>query len=1198
MLSLIGLAIIFLALSFTLIRVAIIYVPDYKVSIEEAVSEHLDVRLEIGSVDAEIYWLVPRLNLIDINIHDREGKKHLIHVNEIDLSLDWINTLKNRTLSINEVAIDGLNVKVGVNRKNQLIVQDIVVNEDIDAAVSSDTPLQLSDELKDLINNFNFKITNSNVWLFDERNKQHNKKLKNFSLRLVSSGEKHKFEIKTDLPKKYGRNAVIIVEARGDLFDHQNLKGKVYLQLGDVNIAPWLNDYWQGGALAVNAGVNAEVWFDWEGQEITGAQSRFLLKDVAVHYLDDKVNTWSLKQLQGVVQWLRKDDGWQVDIRDMRSLRPGETEMKPTAISLEMSDLDREIKLKADFLRIESLSYLAGMIFSLDDSQAEVDWLGLLDRHRPSGNLYNIDVVLPLDKPEAVRINTEFDSLGFLLPKMEPARLNNLRGSIIYYGSETWLAMESDNVRLEFDKLFRNSIDLTSLSGVLKFSYQDEHLMLHGDSIYAKTPHISTENRLALRFNDDGVLMDLTTLYRDGDAKYISQYLPAGIMDKATLAWLDRGIVSGRITDGGYQFYGKIKDFPFARNEGVSLADFSVKNVRLDYLEGWPAIDNISAHLRFENASMDIRANSGTIFDSRIRYADVSIASFASPILDIKGDIDANLEDVPRYLLESGLKSWIPGYVSNIKLAGKGKLGLELFVPLSGQGATEWGGKLQMSKASLKLVREQFQFNDLDGEVRFADGLFEIPELNASLDGEPLKLKLSTSRVDDVFTYSFNAQGNLRAKSILAPLKDYQKYLSGKSDWNINIDIFAAREAMDTILDINLSSDLHGVTSTFPGPLSKTRDERLPMKLVMRLNRDENMKYNLYLADDRKISLRERTDKWLMFVDAPSIKGQAVFSKNKTTPVNIDLSYFDIEQFMRSEVKAASNDNADSETGALATDLPPIHFKSRQLKWKTFKFDTVVVETSQARSGLVLEKFKLIANSYQAEGKGYWNTGWNRNHSTALEASIKIGNLGASLKEMGLTDGLDGGKGQIKLNWSWPSAPQGFSWDILKGTGEVDIKDGTIKQIDVGAARMLGIFSLKTFLSLDFANQFSSGFYFDSAKGHVRFADGNAYTQDFSIESKVADLYMNGKVDIHNRRVDQKVRIRPHLSSTMTLGSAVIAGPSVGGIVYLFQKIFDPDKLSEYEYSVKGDINDPKVELVSAPESEQQVQEDEFDTDF
>ena len=116
-LGVVGLSVIFLAISFTLIRVAIKYVPDYSLAIQQAVSEELNIKLEVEQIDAEIYWLVPRLNLYKVKVYDETGKKLLLHANEIDLSLDWANTVRTMLPAISEVTLDGIKLQIGINKK-------------------------------------------------------------------------------------------------------------------------------------------------------------------------------------------------------------------------------------------------------------------------------------------------------------------------------------------------------------------------------------------------------------------------------------------------------------------------------------------------------------------------------------------------------------------------------------------------------------------------------------------------------------------------------------------------------------------------------------------------------------------------------------------------------------------------------------------------------------------------------------------------------------------------------------------------------------------------------------------------------------------------------------------------------------------------------------------------------------------------
>ena len=1192
-----------MAISFTLVRVAIKSVPDYANAIQEAVSKELNIKLEVDVIDAEIYWLVPRLNLYNVNVYDASGEKLLIHANEIDLSLDWANSIRTFIPAISEITLDGTRIQIDVNKKNQLLVQGFVVSENVDnilmAANETTSALPgkigedlLSNELQFVLNNLNFKILNSQIQFNDERNTRHSKTLNKFNLRLLNSGDEHKFEIQAALPGSYGNHLHVVMDVDGDLFDYKNLLGELYVSVDDIRLAPWFDDYWNDSGFAVNANIYAQCWLSWEKLGITDVQGYFNLMNVGIHYLGTSVNTWKLNQLDGRVQWKNKSDGWQLDVRDLKSVRKGGHWPKDTAATIEMSDKNQQVHMQANFLRIEGLAYLAGMANSIINE--DIPWLDMLDKHQPSGDLHNLDVIVPLDSPQDIKVNTEFSNISFSLPDIEPVGIKNLQGSVVYHDKKTWLALDSKNTEIQFNKLFRNSIELTTLRGALEISYVDKRLSVLTKSLSMDSPYVSTESRFKFTMFAGKPFLDLTTQYKNGNIKYTGLYLPADIMDKDTLDWLDKGLVSGNLVDGGYQIYGDLYDFPFSEYQGVSLADFNVSDLKLDYLDDWPAINEISANVRILSDSLLVAAKKGRVFNSNISKAKAYIDNFQSPTLDVKLNVDAKLTDVNKYLKES-LFTDESSYINNIELDGVSNIDLDLFIPLQGNSHIEWGGSLVTENGGVKFKDEGYEFTDVKTSLKFADAFFEASPVNALLDGNPVNIGLKTISNSESKIYHFDINGNLPAQSLMSPLSQTKKYLSGSADWDISIDLTEAKFSDDSRLNVVIKSDLQGVSSDLPGPLFKKNKKRIPLLMSIEKNSGQNVRYDLKLADNKSMRVQEYENHWQLSADTPSVKGVMDFPKENVTadPVKVNLEYFDVNKFLNDDEK--SKNNRQTKEDIVPRDIPAIDFKAKQLSWNNFKFNHVEMLTRQTKLGVVVDNFKLVANDYIASGKGSWYSGWKKQHTTSFEFDADIKNLGDAFKELKLTNDLKDTKGKAHVRLRWSDVPHNFNWSKLQGDGALSLKDGTIKQVDVGAGRVLGLFNLQTILSLDFANQVSDGFTFDKARGSFSFSDGNAYTDDLFVESKIADVSIVGEFNIEQATVDQTVRLRPHVESTVALGTAVIAGPTVGGLVYLFQKVFTPDRLSEYEYSIKGKIEDPEIKLISVPADEP---EEEDDSDF
>ena len=1191
-LSMLGLIVIFMAISFSLARVAIKLVPDYTTDIQEIISEQLGFKVEVGFLDAEISWLIPRLNLIDVNIFDSTGKQHILHLDEIDLSLDWYTTIKTQLPAVGEITVIGLNAQVGINKKSQLVFQDYVVDPDIDKTLESGSQIaqgesiKFSDNLKYYINNLNFKILDSQFRFFDNRDKQKSRVLNNFNLRLLNGGDEHKFEIQADLPENYGKNVHLILDINGDLFDYKNLNGEAYLSVDDFYAASWLDDFWSELGLAANANVNAKIWLGWNGQKITEVYSEFKLKDVATHYLDASVKTWNIESFNGQVWWRLTEQGWQLDVRNLESIREGNIWPKSSAINVVKLNSKDELHIQSDFLRIEGVTYLAGMAASIYD--AKDPWLELLHKYRPTGDVEYLDVVLPVDQPEKVKLTAEFGRLSVTLPDMEPSKVINLGGAFNYEDEHARILIDAKNSQVEFARLFRDMMQLDEIYGVMDIFNQDDEWRVYSESIKVVSPHIETESRIAVTISEtQPAFLDITTKFKNGNAKYTSLYLPVSIMNDDTVDWLDDAIKSGSVTQGGYQFYGYVTDLPFRNREGISLANFDVEDVNLHYLKNWPDIQSIDASLRFENDAMHIMAHSGKLFDSNFTQAEASINTFFSPVLDIKGNIATRLTDIRRFVDNSGLHSKTNSFIKNVEPSGDGSLDLELFIPLSKNAAVEWGGKLSVENAGLKLLNENYTFSELSGELRFANAFVESPLITARLGDKKLIAVVGTRDVEGEKSYHIDVEGNINSKLLASSVPTVQDYIDGYANWNFQIDIAGSKIFNNELVNIHLSSDLEEVVSTMPGPLRKTIDEQMSFSLKAKVFDDLTSSYELNLSDEKQFKLNNQEKYFHVVADTPGLKGELIKYKPDDSPksMEVNLNYLNVNDLLEKNNGDINVQGDISDLVADPKDLPAIDFKANQVYWDDMVFSEVNLQTSKHKSGLLIDELKIVSTNYMLTAKGDWFVGWNKLHKTNIDAQLRIKNLGRALKEFDLSKDVKDADGKANVSLQWNDMPHKFNWENIEGKGSLKLEDGVFTKIDAGAGRMLGLFNLKTLFSLDYAKQVSKGFAFDEMKGNFTFDKGNAYTDNLVIESKAADVFIKGRLGIQDKTVDQVVRVRPHVGSTVAFGAAVMASPAVGGLVYLFQKVFNPDALSEYEYTVKGDISDPEVKLLSAPDS-------------
>ncbi|VAW56627.1 hypothetical protein MNBD_GAMMA07-2476 [hydrothermal vent metagenome] len=1225
-LSFLGLLLIILAISFTLVRVAIKSIPDYSIAIQKFVSKELDVTIDIGKMDAEIFWLVPRLNLIDVNVSDKTGEHYLMYLEEIDITLDWSETIKKLSPIIEEVTLVGLNIKVGINEKSQLLIQHYVVKENINTtlnaaiddvltdAANNDKKLDfyISQAIKDNFKYLNFKIINSQILFYDDRYDKRNQLLTDFDLRLKNSETSHVFEVNADLPKKYGKKTRIIIEVTGDLFDYKNLKGKTYFSLDDINISPWMEDYWRDFDVSVKAKINGEVWLEWQKTRIVNVSGRANVFGLSVNYSDDNEHEWKVDELSAGMRWQGDKHDWQLDVRDLIVNRKGDKWSRPAALMLKVNDENQQVELQADFLRLEGLLYLGGMVNHVTELKLPV--FDFLDEFKPSGMLKNINIHLPLLDPHNVKINTEFDQIGLTLLGEEKTEITNLQGSVRYLNDKTWLTLNSKDVNFTFSTLFRSPIFVNQIKGELELSHLNHEWNILSDALSINTPNFESNMRVALNVPDEGrIFLDLTAHAKNIHALSVSRYMPTVIMDDDVIEWLDMAFSESKKINGQYQFYGFLNDMPFRKNEGISLADVSVTGLNVNYLKDWPNVNNITADIRFKNDSMLGVLHKAEVLDSDILNASVFIDNFDSPMLYIEGQVDAQLKDLKRYANESELHEYITDYIDNLDLKGKGMLSLKISLPLYGDITTQVEGRIDVKNGGLKFKKEKYEFNKINGTIHFSDVFFESSNLTAELlgnqPGDVLNVDIRTQKnQQDTPSYFVSANGNILATSLLLPVPVVQSYFKGSSHWLFDFKIINSENPDASIITGKLASDMQGVEVSLLGPLHKLAEELMPIEIKIDVKSKNMIGYQLDAENGDKVILNHKNNELLFALNTKGIRGDIKMdlSSEFDTPIKLDLAYLNLNTILnltdKNDLKKQSVDKNKVKKNMLTKvsefvsplDFPSIDFFAETMILKKTVYTDSTLKTHKSKLGTVIDSFKLANAKHTITGKGNWFSNKKNHSTTKLNVNIDVNDLGSMLKNLDINDGLLDTTGNIKLRWRWGDAPHKFDWKLVQGDAVLTLRNGTLKDLNAGAGRLLGLLSFKTLLSLDFGDQLKDGFKFDKAQGRFVFYDENITTRDFSIESKMADMRMEGYFSIANDTVDQIVTVKPSVGETFSIGAAVIAGPAAGGIVYLLQKIFDTDRLSEYQYSMKGNLDDPVVDLISVPVPE----EDEEDEDF
>jgi uncharacterized protein (TIGR02099 family) len=297
--------------------------------------------------------------------------------------------------------------------------------------------------------------------------------------------------------------------------------------------------------------------------------------------------------------------------------------------------------------------------------------------------------------------------------------------------------------------------------------------------------------------------------------------------------------------------------------------------------------------------------------------------------------------------------------------------------------------------------------------------------------------------------------------------------------------------------------------------------------------------------------------------------------------------------------KTEQTDEASNKDDGSPTD--PRNFPNLQVYVGSLRLGPRVIgavdlKASRVPQGIRFDSVTVLGESVRADAHGDWLSTVDGQHSS-LTASLESKDVAATLRGLNYTPFIEAKRGAIKANLSWPG---GYNVNILEhasGGISVDAETGQLVNLQPGAGRVLGLFSVGALprrLALDFSDLTEKGLAFDTVHGDFELRDGNAYTSNLLLRGPAAEIGIAGRTGLGSRDYDQTAVVTGNLGASPALAGALAGGPAVGAAVLLFSQLFkEPLKgITRGYYRITGPWDDPVVERVDAAAAKAEVSGD------
>ena len=151
---------------------------------------------------------------------------------------------------------------------------------------------------------------------------------------------------------------------------------------------------------------------------------------------------------------------------------------------------------------------------------------------------------------------------------------------------------------------------------------------------------------------------------------------------------------------------------------------------------------------------------------------------------------------------------------------------------------------------------------------------------------------------------------------------------------------------------------------------------------------------------------------------------------------------------------------------------------------------------------------------------------------------------------------------------------------------QLNLKDGSLVDVDAGAGRLLGLLSLSALprrLFGDFKDTAKDGFSFDTASGELTIEEGDVYTDEFELDSPIANVLVSGRVGLVDRDYENVIEVVPDVGCGVAGATALLVNLPAGIGLWILDKITGEqfDKASVKTYDVTGSWDKPQIVLRS-----------------
>ena len=1197
--------VIIVALGVSGLRLVLTTANLYQQEVEELASSLLEQPVRIGRMDAKLSGLMPTLIFYDVQLLSEKTKKSLFSLAQIDVGLSFEELLWHQKIIPEQITIRGMNLHVTRTVEGDFKVKGFdldglskVAESESNSVFGSWLLQQGEIGLEDSTFTWTDEQNAGLTWYFDDIN-----------FLLKKTRDRHQLILSSQLPRMLGDKIKLSFDLVGDITTPSTWNVKAFVESESFNLSPVQTYIKNTNFKLINGVAGFKLWLDWENKKLKQLSGDVKLYDLSYYFNKKKIVKLNL--VSGMFDSLRDENNtWNVSV-DKFNYESDAKVLNESKFSLAFNYKDENIEtfhIKANYLKLGTLSKIV-----TDNHLVKQKYENIINNLNFRGEIR--DFYVAWKENNLHKVNADFSGFGVNswedIPKMV-----ELSGSVSYEQQKGIISLLAENAIVGFPGLFREDFKLDQLSADIIFSNTKQGLFFDTKQLLTNNSEVDAVSSAKLWMPLDGSSphLDLQTYVSKGDISKISHFLPVTIMDEELVSWLDKGLIKGKVDQGTIVFNGKLNDFPFDNKEGVFSVDVETSNLTLNFRKDWPKITNAKVVGNFTGQGLKLHFLTGETVNNILYDSYAEIESFSNAELDLNITATGSTHTAVQYLVNSPILSEEEKIINSMRFSGDVTVKIKLNIPLDDEMQKEkpltYSGLAEFGKASLFMLDDKIDITNGSGLLFFTEKGLSSKNLVANILDEKARFSVSSTLKDKSIKIAVN--GKMKPGIILKRFDiPGAKNISGKTTFKAEMT-FPDNSVKNNRPTLKVNSNLLGVKSNFPEFLYKRAKTRGKFNFTTVFSAPDKVQFSVSLNNhgsaiieldqsgtnnylnkgavsfsSRKAVLPNKNilyvdgsinkitpSKWLEVLELNKVKGNSPFFVN---PIIFNLDKLKILTIKKDK-------KTDNAKVADPGKLPAFEGIVKKLYFDEVFLGRLDFKISQKKKGLHFDEVILSSKNMKLFSHGDWR--YSRgSHKTDMDFTLSSDDFGGMLTDLGYAAIIQKGTAQASGKLKWWGAPTEFSLEKLNGDIQLKLTKGNIKEVDTGAGRLLGFFSLSALprkLFGDFNASFESGFSFDTAKGEIKIENGDAYTNNFEINSPIAEVRVSGRTGLADRDYENIVEVVPDVGGGLAGVTALLVNLPAGIGLWLLDKITGEqfDDVSTRIYEISGSWETPEIEKI------------------